>query len=223
MNHNKHRLPGCTPARGSPHFQVILKDLWPSWNIGQLYTGIASRYLFEGHAQVFPWNHVHPTPSRKLVCIYIYTLRNLFEGILIWGINPMAQPSSQRFFKTFSSTTRCQNTTGTIEAKHVFFIIILLMEEILHHLGCKKPCTLNDGINYLSTGAGFLPSTVFVVAKNFGWSLFGARNHFIGCVFFWFPLWHGKKDLERSLGWVFPSSAAVECATSMRIALKKNT
>ena len=44
------------------------------------------------------------------------------------------------------------------------------MEEILHHLGCKKPCTLNDGINYLSTGAGFLPSTVFVVAKNFGLS-----------------------------------------------------
>ena len=31
--------------------------------------------------------------------------------------------------------------------------VLLLMEGILHHLGCS-------GINYLSTGAGFLPSTV---------------------------------------------------------------
>ena len=34
------------------------------------------------------------------------------------------------------------------------------MEEILHHLGCINP--LNDGVNYLSTGAGFLPSTVLL-------------------------------------------------------------
>ena len=33
-------------------------------------------------------------------------------------------------------------------------VMILLMEEILHHL-------VNNGINYLSTGAGFLPSTVW--------------------------------------------------------------
>jgi len=33
------------------------------------------------------------------------------------------------------------------------------MEEILQHLGCRKPC-LNNEINYLSTGAGYLPSTV---------------------------------------------------------------
>ena len=32
---------------------------------------------------------------------------------------------------------------------------LLLMEEILHHLGCKKKTVKN-----LSTGAGFLPSTV---------------------------------------------------------------
>ena len=32
------------------------------------------------------------------------------------------------------------------------------MEEILHHLGCINP--VNNGINYLSAGAGFLPSTV---------------------------------------------------------------
>ena len=35
---------------------------------------------------------------------------------------------------------------------------ILLMEEILHHLGIKNP--LNNGTNYLSSGAGFLSSTV---------------------------------------------------------------
>ncbi len=33
------------------------------------------------------------------------------------------------------------------------------MAEILHHLGCKK--TVNNGINYLSTGAAFQPSTVW--------------------------------------------------------------
>ena len=37
---------------------------------------------------------------------------------------------------------------------------ILLMEEILHHLGCIKPCTLNNGIFTIPTCAGFLPSTV---------------------------------------------------------------
>ena len=38
---------------------------------------------------------------------------------------------------------------------------VLLMEEILHHLGCIKPWK-TYGINYLSTGAGFLPSTVCI-------------------------------------------------------------
>jgi len=32
------------------------------------------------------------------------------------------------------------------------------MEEILHHLGCKNPA--NNGMKYLSSGAGFLPSTL---------------------------------------------------------------
>ena len=37
---------------------------------------------------------------------------------------------------------------------------IRLMAEIRreNHLGCKNP--MNNGINYLSTGAGFQPSTV---------------------------------------------------------------
>ncbi len=41
------------------------------------------------------------------------------------------------------------------------------MEKFLHHLGCKQP--VNNGINYLSTGAGFLPSRValFFVKKVF--------------------------------------------------------
>ena len=38
--------------------------------------------------------------------------------------------------------------------------LLLLMEEILQHLGCRKPC-LNNEINCLSTGAGYLPSTVW--------------------------------------------------------------
>ena len=37
--------------------------------------------------------------------------------------------------------------------------ILLHGSEILHHLGCYKN-TVNNGKNYLSTGAGFLPSTV---------------------------------------------------------------
>ena len=40
--------------------------------------------------------------------------------------------------------------------------MVLLMEEILHHLGCKK--LVNHGINYLSTGAGFL-ETAFLAGK----------------------------------------------------------
>ena len=36
---------------------------------------------------------------------------------------------------------------------------LLLMEEILHHLECIN--LVNNGIHYLPTGAGFLPSTVF--------------------------------------------------------------
>jgi len=34
-----------------------------------------------------------------------------------------------------------------------WWFLILLMEDILHHLGCIKPC--HSGINYISTGAGF--------------------------------------------------------------------
>ena len=50
-------------------------------------------------------------------------------------------------------------------------VIILLTEEILHHLGCIKPVT--NGINYLSTGAGCFPSTVvsFVADSHNMWKL----------------------------------------------------
>jgi len=40
--------------------------------------------------------------------------------------------------------------------------MILLMAEILHHLGCFSD-PVNHGITYLSTGAGFLPSTILIV------------------------------------------------------------
>ena len=42
--------------------------------------------------------------------------------------------------------------------KHFYFLLILLMEGILHHLGYINP--VNDGMDYLATGAGFLPSTL---------------------------------------------------------------
>ena len=48
-------------------------------------------------------------------------------------------------------------------------IILLLMERILHHLVCIKP--VNNGKNYLSTGAGFLPSTVVILHKISQWWL----------------------------------------------------
>ena len=39
------------------------------------------------------------------------------------------------------------------------------MEEILHHLGCIKPCEYCD-IDPTSTGAGFLPWTVWLISPN---------------------------------------------------------
>ena len=39
-------------------------------------------------------------------------------------------------------------------------VVILLREEILHHLGCIKPCELWD-IHHINWLAGFLPSTVW--------------------------------------------------------------
>ena len=46
------------------------------------------------------------------------------------------------------------------------FSMILLMEGILHHLGCKKPCKYWDKVP-TSTGAGFRPSTVsFITGFN---------------------------------------------------------
>ena len=59
-------------------------------------------------------------------------------------------------FGEHSKTSRGAHLRG----EHVQFEDILLMEEIPNnHLGCIKP--VNNGINYLSTGAGFQPSTVF--------------------------------------------------------------
>lgn len=41
------------------------------------------------------------------------------------------------------------------------FVQVLLMQEVLHTLGCKNPCTVNNGMFTILTGAGFVfPSTV---------------------------------------------------------------
>ena len=52
-----------------------------------------------------------------------------------------------------------EQTLAPMYGQHILFVdlpFILLMEEILHHLGCIEP--LNHGIFIISTGAGFLPS-----------------------------------------------------------------
>ncbi len=44
---------------------------------------------------------------------------------------------------------------------------LLLMKEILHHLGCIKPCKKWD-IYHINSLAGFLPSTVSPLNRNWG-------------------------------------------------------
>ena len=56
------------------------------------------------------------------------------------------------------------------------------MEEILHHLGYIN--LVNNGINYISTGAGFLPSTVSEVESTEGWVPFITSDFRKFCVFF---------------------------------------
>ena len=51
-----------------------------------------------------------------------------------------------------------QWSSKVIDLEKKMDVVILLMEEILHHLGCIN--LVNNGMSYLSTGAGFLPSTV---------------------------------------------------------------
>jgi len=55
----------------------------------------------------------------------------------------------------------CQEIEGCRKCRILFWVsklVILLMEEILHHLGFIN--LVNNGIIYISTGAGSLPSTV---------------------------------------------------------------
>ena len=59
----------------------------------------------------------------------------------------------------------------------IFIRVIRLMEEILHHLGYKKPCKSWDVMNYLSSGAGFLPSTVSPQLLKFYFRPFIGAHH----------------------------------------------
>ena len=69
-------------------------------------------------------------------------------------------------------------------------ILIPLMEEILHHLGFIK--LVNNGINYLSTGAGFLPATAtHDVGINF---LFCRVASFHVIALRFFLHWNGRKE-----------------------------
>ena len=55
--------------------------------------------------------------------------------------------------------------------KHYLSLVLRLMEEIPNnHLGMYKTL-LNNGIYYLSTGAGFLPSIVVNISQNLRFGL----------------------------------------------------
>ena len=71
----------------------------------------------------------------------------------------------QRFVHECHLVAQKHNHVPTNHIIQLIFMMIQLMEEILHHLGCKNP--ENNGGFSISTGAGFLPSTVSI------WNLFG--------------------------------------------------
>ena len=62
------------------------------------------------------------------------------------------------------------------------FFVILLMEEILHHLGCMKPYKYWDKLP-TSTGAGFQPSTVVYPSDDY--SLDQDQEHCCACQLVW--------------------------------------
>ena len=63
-----------------------------------------------------------------------------------------------------SSKILVDNTPCNLE--HRDSAMILLVEEILHHLGCIKPCRRRY-IYYINWLDGFLPSTVVLVEVDF--------------------------------------------------------
>ena len=100
------------------------------------------------------------------IYIYIYTLGILAHllRMVSWNLNTM------RFGGDYTPLSHHRTFGGWIHRDRIPLPLILLMEEILQHLGCTKPCKQADKlINYLythiyiyntTTGAGFLPSTV---------------------------------------------------------------
>ena len=79
---------------------------------------------------------------------------------------------------------------------------LLLMEEILHHLGYIN--LVNNGIHYISTGAGFLPSTVSQEVKEttiktqmltpWDWNIFAQHEwlKFLGSMYVNITIDHGS-------------------------------
>ena len=58
--------------------------------------------------------------------------------------------------------------------KSLIALVVVLMEEILHHLGCID--SVNNGIFTISAGAGFHPSTVVGYIGNISYSLLVATR-----------------------------------------------
>ena len=69
-------------------------------------------------------------------------------------------PSGERYGSPFIGHGMAMNGRGTTQSLGDLLLIRLMAEIPNNHLGCKNP--INNGISYLSTGAGFQPSTVVV-------------------------------------------------------------
>ena len=115
-----------------------------------------------------------------LSCFHLYVVRCLvmsdmtmspclsylhFRLDLLYSYSHVSQICTQEIWKKHVQPRKNNTHTQTLKVFkglirfHVHNdTFILLMEEILHHLGYIN--LVNNGINYISTGAWFLPSTV---------------------------------------------------------------
>ena len=93
-----------------------------------------------------------------------------------------------------------------VESPHLS--LLLLMAEILHHLGCKNPT--NNGRSYLSTGVGFQPSTLVIFGQVEFTSFFILSLAYPAQVRNTTLQWGGEGELFQSIfssqfeEWMFP-------------------
>ena len=86
----------------------------------------------------------------------------------VWPWNPLKSDTAM-ISKRLYGLAMHNGWMPTYSIEQIMIQYGRLMAEILHHLGCKNP--INNGINYLSTGAGFQPSTVWYNQCRYGRTL----------------------------------------------------